>query len=315
MRRLVGVLVGAAAGAISGLYACTLQPNLAIACGDGYTDVRAGEECDPEDEDSYIGACAGTSRPDGDARCDPTTCTIINDSEQCAACGDGIVDGDEECDGDNLAGKRCPSGDGAVQCVDCKHDFSLCDGCGDRIVDPEQGEECDKANVGGLLIPRACAGSGTSAGEELPPLPSPINMPYTYGEAFMCTDECKLSRLRCSYCNNGQRDDPTRLDEAGNLSPRELCDGDIVDLDAMFERHSENNCWSVADARPNLACADDCLGFEARPGEPDCCKKSGGNCPMPTDSLRCCYEYAHPEATQPCVGFTDAKGQMLSICR
>ena len=66
------------------MYACTLPLTVEIACGDGFVDEDAGEECDPVVRESYIDACALTSRPDGEARCDEELCIIIDDNEQCA---------------------------------------------------------------------------------------------------------------------------------------------------------------------------------------------------------------------------------------
>jgi hypothetical protein len=145
--------------------ACLLRLDNEISCGDGYVDRRAGEECDPAVPASFEDACPS---PLGTAACDPDTCTLINDIEQCSVCGDGIVDIDrgEECDGDSLNGNACPGGNGALQCgQDCLLDFSECDACGNGVLDP--GEECDYANVGGLATERLCAGS---VDDEVPPL-------------------------------------------------------------------------------------------------------------------------------------------------
>ncbi len=304
---------------VTGVYACTLQLDTSIACGDGFVDRDAGEECDPQNEDSFLDACFGTSRPEGDGRCDPTTCTLVNDREQCAICGDGFIDGEEECDEDRLGGQRCPAGDDAVQCDDnCRFDFSLCETCGDAVVDESVGEECDKANVGGIAQKRPCAGAKIGEPGEVAPLLAPIpNLPYTFGDAVACNDDCRLSRLGCSYCNNGRRDPATPLDLLGNLTTAEVCDGDnfdLVDLNAEFPNSS---CWDEDQLRPNVGCAEDCLDYVPRPGLAECCVQSGGDCVEADDPspIRCCYEYNHPEATDACELFIDAKGQGKKVCR
>ncbi len=64
-------------------------------------------------------------------------------------CGDGEVNGDELCDGDDLNGATCASlgynGNGTVACVDCAFDVGGCVKCGNGDIDP--GEDCDDGGV------------------------------------------------------------------------------------------------------------------------------------------------------------------------
>jgi cysteine-rich repeat protein len=55
-----------------------------------------------------------------------------------ATCGDGIVNGDEECDGG--------IGAGPVETADCNIDCSF-SVCGDTILNQTDGEECDNGNT------------------------------------------------------------------------------------------------------------------------------------------------------------------------
>lgn len=319
----MGAILGGMLGAATGTYACTLELDDAIACGDGFVDTQAGEECDPLDRDSFIFACAVTNRPNGDGACDPTTCTIINDRDQCAACGDGFIDtgSGETCDGDNLGGQRCPGGEDAVQCTPgCALDFSLCDLCGDGEIDVAAGEECDKADVGGLAMQRPCAGADIGGPGEISPLQPPnANIPYTHGVTASCNDDCLFSRLGCSYCGNGRRDPPTRIDAAGNLTAQEICDGDIFDLAHLTNEFPNSACWEsesqpIPGLQPNVACAGDCLGYESREDEAACCIQSGANCPLMGATLRCCYDFAHP-GEAPCEANIDGQGQTLEVCK
>ena len=302
------------------MYACTLPLTVEIACGDGFVDERAGEECDPVVPESFVGACALTSRPDGEARCDEELCVIIDDREQCAVCGDGMVDGDEECDGDNLAGRKCPLGDDVVQCnADCTFDFSLCNKCGNGIVDTDIGEECDVAIVGELLVPRPCAGSNQGGPGEIEALVNPAGTPYTDGVSVACTDDCKFSRLGCSFCNNDFIDPARPIDLRGNLSLPEVCDGDKIDLEHLEGEFPNSTCWNPdmegdVILRPNVTCDDDCAGYVDQPGLPGCCVQSGAQAPEDDEEPRCCYEYAHPDET-PTELFIDGQGQQLLVCR
>lgn len=288
-----GPALAIAAGCAVG-NACLIDLEHALACGDGYTDRLAGEECDPLDPDSYLDACVGTNRPDGTGACDPDTCELINTEVQCAHCGDGRIDAvaGEECDGSNI-GVPC-WGDGSPTCTsDCKLDFSSCDSCGNGVVDP--GEECDDVGMdGGIVIPRPCAGSF-----DIEPLRSPyINLPYTSGSAVSCLSNCTYDRSSCGYCGNGNVDPPLRvsiLDQAVSLA--EVCDGDLFDGDLLADEYPL--CEQLG-AQANVVCEPNCLDFVERPG-PTCCLPKGELCPDDGAELRCCYEYAHPEDDDACL--------------
>lgn len=71
-------------------------------------------------------------------------------------CGDGIVEGMEQCDGSDLGGASCasesPGSTGILSCsATCEIDPSLCVRCGDGAVDP--GETCDCGGDPGALPP------------------------------------------------------------------------------------------------------------------------------------------------------------------
>ncbi|MEX1361805.1 MAG: hypothetical protein AB1Z98_01670, partial [Nannocystaceae bacterium] len=118
-----------------------------------------------------------------------------------ATCGDGIVGGDEICDGDDLDGKSCSVlglGEGVLGCSDdCSaFDSSACsdaDPCGNGTIDP--GEICDGAALGG----QSCASLGLPDGE------------------LGCSDDC--SAYDPSGC--------AEADPCGNdmIDPGEVCDG------------------------------------------------------------------------------------------
>ena len=105
---------------------------------------------------------------------------------------------------------------------DCTWDYSDCEKCGDGNVDFAEGEECDKADIGGLASTQPCAGTNVGGAGEVTPLAPPNpNLPYSFGETSTCADTCRWVRLGCSYCNNGRRDGPTPIDIEGNLSLEE----------------------------------------------------------------------------------------------
>jgi hypothetical protein len=291
----VAISVGFVAG-----NACLLDLDHQLACGDGYVDGEAGEECDPADPESFKNACAEV-RPAGTGACDPEACTIIDTLEQCAYCGDSIIDAvaGEECEGDQI-GAKCPTF-GEVGCVACKFDFSKCDKCGNGVLDPEEGEECDPAADGGdIAVPRPCAGAAIGTPQEIAPLKSPYqDQPYSSGQAVGCLDDCKYDRTECGYCNNGKLESEGALvslpTQPTTMSRPEKCDGVNFDPDKLAQEYP---CGEAAIG--NVECSDNCLEFVRRDVGPECCLPKGEDCPLDGTFPRCCHEFAQPDVEQHC---------------
>jgi len=321
MMRSWGPMLALAAGCLAG-NACLIELDRVLACGDGYVDEAVGEECDPNDpEEAYKAAC-----PNNNGACDPESCEIINTDAQCAKCGDGVIDAaaGEECDGSNI-GATC-WGDGQPTCTPpsndpstpgCKLDFSSCDPCGND--EPDPGEECDDRTPGGdLVTPVSCAGSPAD-----PPLRSPyIEYPYTSGQTVTCLPSCKYDRTNCAYCGNGTINGPLFVSLTSSvLSLAEVCDGDEFNKAEQAENFP---LCAELNAYGNVACDANCLGYEERGGGGQtCCLPPNSPCPSEGDSLRCCYEYAHPEAGEFCLpvilptgeGDGGGEGGSAVVCR
>jgi cysteine-rich repeat protein len=103
-------------------------PPAYTACGDGVVEAPC-EKCDlgPGNSDTTPDTCR-------------TTCAL-------PACGDGVVDHDEECDDGNLRG-----------CDGCDADCNLEPGyvCGDGVLSTDCGEECDDGPGNDDTVPNAC---------------------------------------------------------------------------------------------------------------------------------------------------------------
>lgn len=305
---LWGMLVGTLVGAVTGA-SCTFPIDGHIACGDGYVDVEAGEDCDPAVLQSYANACVGTTRPAGDADCDPSTCTIINTKEQCAVCGDGIVDEDlgEQCDGDNLDGEVCPGGVGTLRCGDdCRFDQTYCKQCGNGVRDTDAGEECDpNADPSEVIADKPMCST----------LESPyVGRPYTSGQPSSCLDDCRWDRAGCGYCGNDRIEDAGFVvDFEGTPATPELCDGDWFDEEAR-EGLTSAACPAGDDLRPVVtACSSDCKDFVFDPQE--CCIKKGALCPEQNAPVRCCYEHEEGESPEDSCE-NKLEGAVLSlVCR
>ena len=143
-----------------------------------------------------------------------------------AVCGNGVVEEDELCDGDDFGGKTCSDytgyEHGELVCnPDCKLEVSKCHTCGNGLI--EGTEECDGDNLGGTT----CAGLGAEEGGEL-----------------LCKTDCTFDKSGCvGLCGNEVIED-----EYG-----EMCDGS--DLGGM-------DCTSLGYNGGTLACLADCTGFD-----------------------------------------------------
>jgi cysteine-rich repeat protein len=112
-----------------------------------------------------------------------------NQNNNSAGCGDGVVGGDEACDGEDVQGETCEAlgyHGGQVLCTsDCTLDISVCElvgRCGDGYLQ-EPHEQCD----GSDLSDAPCA------------VVDPI---YGHG-ALICNDDCTFDLTDCSVCGDG----------------------------------------------------------------------------------------------------------------
>jgi cysteine-rich repeat protein len=105
---------------------CTDQCAFPI-CGDGYDQPNEGEDCD-DGNSNNLDACPNDCRD--------------------AECNDGVLEGLEECDGNELDNKTCADFNfdgGTLACSgSCMFDTGECTDCGDG--DVEGTEECDDGN-------------------------------------------------------------------------------------------------------------------------------------------------------------------------
>ncbi len=134
-------------------------------------------------------------------------------------CGNGFIDGSEQCDGTNFGGQTCEyltgMQQGALVCVDCQLDSGGCHDCGNGEVEigPEQ---CDGEDVGS----ETCHSQGFVTGD------------------LGCDDLCQLDLSGCALgCGNGVIEDG------------EACDG----LDLAHLR-----CVDLGYLRGPLGCTADC---------------------------------------------------------
>jgi hypothetical protein len=150
-------------------------------CGDN--QIGAGEDC----EGANLGGatCQSLGFEGGTLACGPG---CLFDTTDCGCvpptCGNGVVDGAEQCDGSDLGGASCASrgynAGGALSCTaGCAYDTSACmcapaSTCGNGVRDGN--EQCDGSDLGGAT----CASLG-----------------YTLDGTLACTAGCGYDTSGC----------------------------------------------------------------------------------------------------------------------
>ena len=227
------------------------------ACGNGVVD--AGEDCDGAELEGAT--CRDLGFFSGTLRCDQV-CTF--DDRQCVKeptenpCGDGILDGDEECDGANLGGATCSSSgdfdDGRLRCTDgCRLDTSRCTSCGNGV--REGAERCDGNDVSG-----SCQDFGYGPG------------------TVRCSSTCVRDFSGCaqpSQCGNGVREGSEECDDRDfggqTCESRGYTRGRLRCTDACTI--SEAKCSSEQCEGSDVECGAGCM-----PAGGDCCTGDGAYC-------------------------------------
>jgi hypothetical protein len=257
------------------------------------------DTCEIEASEEQCERC-GDEVASGDEPCDgndvrgatcPSGTGVVRCTDQCkldfdlcpAVCGDGVVNGTEECEPSLSCGTDEDCGEGRV----C---YSLLGEC---------------VPSGGFAPYSSCSYYDTTA--------IGIEKPYVSGEIFRCTDECFFGRNNCGFCGDGELDDPYHdiAFPGGNPVPfpGEFCDGSEA-LQADIEAYCEPLCVKEAiNADVVVLCEFDCNAtctdfsppedIVPNPDTLDCCLAKGSPCPK-TDppgvpDLPCCGWLEHPE--------------------
>ena len=163
----------------------------------GSQATQCGELICPEGRACVSGACVDSVIV--------TACARLSDGDSCmvaelgagvcqsglcklGVCGDGVINGNEACDGGALGGKTCldfqSTGPAGLACAaDCSYDTSSCKArCGDGVKDVA--EQCDGKDFGAAT----CLTEGFYAGE------------------LACTDKCEINLGGCEQrCGDGTR--------------------------------------------------------------------------------------------------------------
>lgn len=198
-------------------------------CGDGI--ITGDEQCEAE-ETSVCGDLGFAPGGDeGELTClDDCTYDTTVCSE--AICGNGVPEGDEECDGD--IAETCedlgfaPGGEGAPVCTECGIDTSACQEsiCDNGVIE-EEFEVCDGENVGG----DTCRSLGFFSGD------------------ILCVDDC--TTIDTSGC-------VPNVCGSATIEGDEVCDDGAIPLTCADLGEEDGGPFVGG----TLGCADDCFGYD-----------------------------------------------------
>lgn len=176
-----------------------------------------------------------------------------------SGCGNGVIDGAEQCDSSNLGGETCLTlgfDGGVLSCrSDCTLNTSACRVCGNGV--REAGEECDGGSLGGA----SCGDLGCTSG------------------AVTCTASCSLDYGGCTSC-------PV-CDNDGICEAGENCNGCPSDCVAASGAACGNGECEAANGEDCVNCPSDCDGVQnGKPSGRYCCG-FGGSGAVGCDDSRC----------------------------
>jgi len=240
-------------------------------CGDGTKDTESGENCDDGDMNGSYNHC----KPD---------CSGIGEH-----CGDGIENGNEDCDlGEGVNGTitDCAYGENCkvctANCIEIDGNTSF---CGDSRVDPDN-EVCDKAldpycsddcqsvtgecGDGTIQPNEACDRADPSVGEG-------------QGTGAYCSFDCTQSY---GYCGDGTKNGP------------ETCD-DGVNNGKYNTTGKVHYCNSSCSAYDSGYCGDSRIQNSSCGGDPDCTEKPDADeeCDYGSDNGQTDCPYNEPSCT------------------
>lgn len=172
----------------------------------GSTDTdEATDNTNPEESESNDNPTTDDTTEDSND--DPTE-DSNDDPTEGGDCGNGVIEGNEECDTGDLGGETCQTqgfGGGGLTCAaDCTINTSQCTACGNGVVDGD--EECDGADLG---VNQTCADLNLG-GED---------------EPLGCNADCTYNFGSCSGCGDAVITEPEECEPAGPLLDKDDLNG------------------------------------------------------------------------------------------
>lgn len=218
---------------------------------------------------------------------DPTNDPSDDPGEPAPVCGNGLVEKDEACDGENLKNRECVDFGfdmGTLACdAGCQFDTSLCSipGCGDGVL--ITGEECDCGEQPGACTPEGLNNSACTD------LDSPKGTRYT-GGTLACNSPiaCNFNKDDCFYCGDAKINGADECDtgalggatcvslgyKAGVLACNPDCTLDATDCTNVV--CGDGEC--IMPVEDSCSCPEDCPDLDPNSCSPCECGGPGINC-------------------------------------
>lgn len=230
-----------------------------------------------------------TGDPPGETTVDLTTGPMTSSTtEPPIQCGDGLIEGTEECEGLNVGGKDCKAlgfMGGVLTCnaANCTFDKSQCvsESCGDGTKNGgeecdcgQQGSPCTQAQLGDLQCGNLLAPNGGN---------------YHGGELSCGSPaSCLYNKAACTYCGDGVRNGPEACEgvDLGGATCQSLgfTGGGALKC-ALNCTHDTSSCVNIVcgDGQCNggensCTCAADCPDDPGTCSACQCGMKGGPNC-------------------------------------
>ncbi len=279
-------------GFTGGNLACTATCTLdTSACTTAQPQCETPADCDATQcqtcrDGACVSTCTGSQTCEGGVCTDPTP----------ANCGNGVIDANEQCDGNELGGQTCESqgfAGGTLGCTAaCKFDTSACTepsaDCGNGVLDA--GEQCDGAELGG----QTCKTQGFDDGE------------------LACTAACRFDTSACTAAAKAGVGEPCTRDSE--------CESDFC-LTEVLQGFPGGYCVAPCNGDgscddPNGICVDVgrqylCLG-SCTPGGTDC--RDAYSCEDLGDGAGACWPACTDNAQCPDTGTCNERGFCETRC-
>jgi hypothetical protein len=238
------------------------------------------------------GTTSGTGTGTGSASEDPGPPPTSDDSNNTLPafeCGNGVLDPNEECEGDDLDAQTCDNfgyNGGQLGCTaDCRYDPSMCNAaavCGDGVINADKGESCDcggqgspcsSAQLAGLSCANFDSPKGVAFGGGVLKCNSPTACSYNIDACTYCGDNKRNGGEDCDGAELGGQSCQSLGFDAGALSCNVGCTYNTTSCQSFS--CGDGKCQASEDS---CVCPEDCPEDPNTCSDCECGGQGGPNC-------------------------------------